>query len=229
MTDELERLARRGRSLGEADRAEADDAKASEGRDAARAAVKVRHASVSSYVSWGWILAGLAVGVSLAFAVRPMLPLAWTSTGDDSDPATFVMMAVGAAPFVLFWLLRPTFGRAAVAREEARVRALPFPLTGYLEALGRDPSDTTVTLEIEFVDEPAPEALVADVFRTIGAEAVKRDGPRRRVARGWSFEGSISNNTFIARWVRRSFPILVALHGRHPIASVHVSADRKFL
>lgn len=224
--DDLERLAAEGRAITDRARAEAEREKRGAARGAQRAADRVRAASLSSFAGWGWILAGAVLGVSLAAGAAPFLPPTWSVSGADSDPASLVLLILGALPFGALWLLRPTFGARAIAAERARLETLPFPVTGYIEALGRDPRDATVRISLEFAEGEPPASMVGDVFRTIGGQLGASTSARTlSVHRDFAFEGSITTNAYVVGWVRRALPLIVALHARHPLARVRVAVD----
>lgn len=224
MSDELDRLASEGRALRERQEAAKETDEATRRREDA-AARRIRHASLSAYAGWGWVLGSIAAGIAVAYLLYPWLPPSWSHEGSDGDPATLVLLLAMCVPAPFFWALRPIFGRRAEASEEARVRALPFPLTGYLEALGRDPREWTVRLALRFRAAPPDRDLLADALRTVGAEVTwERDGSPS-AEHTFSFETSPSTNGFLAAWVRRVLPVLVALHARHPLARVELAVS----
>jgi hypothetical protein len=211
--DPLEKLAAKGRRLKVAsERARSENATA----DAREARAQLR-ASVSWFVNWGWWLASALVSVaSLALALQ-FVP---------EDFAWLVGIGGAVIPVLLLRMLRPWIGELSIAREEARVRALPFRVVGYFEALASATTEGTASLTIRFApaDAVGDESL-ADVFRAIGAKLGETRNPNeRRVYYEVDFgESSALTNAHLARWLRRATGVLELVHAKRPIAEVSVA------
>lgn len=236
MSDELERLAERGRRIAKKEREQqARSAEQSAGAAGSEIARRVR-ASVSSYARWGfWVL-----GVLLAFPVfvllPPFLPPSWTiPDASDGDPATLATLLAACVPGLALFALRPWIGDRAVARERAWARALPFALDGYPDALGSSTTEGTFTLRLVFADEDfaqdgerSPDReLLADAFRAVGGRLDVEQNGALRMQTSFDFgESSVLTNAHVRAWVRRAIPCLLAIHARHPLERVEVVGFR---
>jgi hypothetical protein len=250
--DELERIADRGRRLADREQASSTpppiDAEAEEARRRLRG-------SVSRYVRWGWFALGALGWVLAVFVVGAVAPESWHEGGDEGSPALGVGMFAGVFAAVGAWRLRPTMGERAIAHEEAWVRARPFLLTGHLDVLTRRETEGAFRLVFELDTPRAPadaaatfrspatrsappsEALLADVFRTVGAKV--RSGSVAAFPTGsagsaadfwevecvWDFgdsEHSVQTNAHVHAWMHQVVAVLETLHARHPVRSVSV-------
>lgn len=237
--NELERLADRGRRL--AAREEAPSATPPVDAEAEEARKRLR-ASVSRYVRWGWVVLGALGWVLVVLAVGAVAPDSWHEGSDEGSPAIGVGGLVGLLVAVAAWRLRPTMGERAIAHEDAWVRARPFLLTGHLEVLARGETEGAFRLVFELdtprtpadaaatFRSPAPrstppsEALLADVFRTVGAK-VRSDSDFWEVEYVWDFrdsEHSVLTNAHVHAWMHQVVAVLETLHARHPVRSVSV-------
>ena len=250
--NELERLADRGRRL--AAREEAPSATPPVDAEAEEARKRLR-ASVSRYVRWGWVVLGALGWVLVVLAVGAVAPESWHEGGDEGSPAIGIGGLVGLLAAFAAWRLRPTMGERAIAREEAWVRARPFLLTGHLDVLARRETEGAFRLVFELDtpraladaaatfrspatrSTPPSEALLADVFRTVGAQ-VRSDsvadfstGSAGSAADFWEVEyvwdfrdseHSVLNNAHVHTWMHQVVAVLETLHTRHPVRSVSV-------
>ena len=251
-SDELERLANRGRQL--AAREQAPPAQPPIDAEAEEARRRLRGA-VSRYVRWGWFVLGALGWVLAVFAVGAVAPESWHEGGDEGNPALGVGMLAGVFAAIGAWRLRPMMGERAIAREEAWVRARPFLLTGHLDVLARRETEGAFRLVFELGTPRAPadaaatfrspatrsappsEALLADVFRTVGAQI--RSGSVADISTGsagsaadiwevehiWDFgdsEHSLLTNAHVHAWMHQVVAVLETLHARHPVRSVSV-------
>lgn len=237
-SDELDRLAERGRRLTARETASARSPIDTEAEEARR---RLR-ASVSHYVRWRWGALGTLGWVLAALAVGAVAPESWHQDGDEGGPALGVGMLVGALVATAAWRLRPSIGERAIAHEEAWVHARPFLLTGYLEALAssstegcfrlvleldapRTPTDAAATFRSPAArSTPPDEALLADVFRTVGAKVRPDSVPGFwEVEHVWDFgDTSVLTNAHVHAWMHRVVAVLETLHTRHPVRSVSV-------
>jgi hypothetical protein len=236
--DELDRLAAKGRALRESDAEREAPKPPASGEARAR-----MRGSLSRYVRWGWLV--VVVVVTLAtMAIRFAMPsdLPRPDPGEGViDPFVILAFVISA---LLAWLPRWLIGERAIARETEWARSQPFPLLHYPEALGNETTagrfaiaiDFAPTTRVEVPDasfrEPASraattidDAMLADVFRT--ARARMRQGEKGRTRTAFiTLEYEDSNpptNAHAAQWMREIVPVLVALHGRTPIARVRVT------
>lgn len=245
--DPLRDLVERGRALSERDRDEAARAaRATETTETYNARRQLR-ASLSGYVRWGYIVLGIVTGVALTVSLH--LQIAPSTNDDESELPRMLATLAGFSPIILLALLRPFFGARAVAREEEYLRARPFGVVGYLEALGGTRTEGTATLAITFapaetehhlIDVPTAdfrsaaarrithattppnEETIRLAFRTIGGELRSSFVNEMRIVYTTSFESSVFTNAHLADWLRRAFDILEVIHVNHPIDKVRV-------
>lgn len=243
--DELERLADRGRQLA-AKQEDVISTQAPVDAEADEARRRLR-ASVSRFVRWGWLVLGALGCVLAVFVVGAVAPESWHERGDEGSPAFAVGMFVGVFAVIAAWRLRPTMGERAIAHEEAWVRARPFLLTGHLDSLAHWSTEGGFRLVFELDTPPAPtdadaaatfrspatrstppsEALLADVFRTVGARVRSDSVPGFwEVERVWDFRdgehGGPLTNAHVHAWMHQVVAVLETLHARHPVRSVSV-------
>jgi hypothetical protein len=217
--DPLEKLAAKGRRLKAEEREAKKRARSESATAATREARQQLRASVSWFVNWGWWVAGALVGAAWMLLAQYL-------------PETFSLAAslAGAGiPVLLFRMLRPWIGELSIAREEARVRALPFPVVGYFEALASARTEGRASLTIRFAPSDAvgssENERLADVFRAIGAKLGESAKPgERRVYYEVDFgESSALTNAHLAAWLRRAIRVLELVHPTRPIAEVSVA------
>jgi hypothetical protein len=240
MTDDpLRRLAKRGRSLLDEDRAADANTSSAATDEAAIKRERQLRWSISSFCRWGWWVGGFAIGAVLAVGLFKVLPASWSSADDGGDLATTLTLLACAIPPLLFYLLRPTIGARAIARERSWLAGLPFQLPGYFDAIGSSTTEGTAALTIQFEtaqpattpDTPfrspgavAPEStaptddLLRAVFRTIGAQV---DGSKITYEVNFG-ETSVLSNAHLVRWLHQAIDVLLALHAQHPIDNVKI-------
>ena len=225
--DELEKLAAEGRAR----KAEADarlrETQRDEQETRRREHVEVLHGSVSTYARFGWVLAGvpcgavLALGCALAFPATAFID----RDGEAGGIGSLVSLLVFFSGFFVTRGFRGWFGRRAVERERAWLQSLPFPLTGYLEALEGSANDGKLTLTLTYEDTvPKDVGFVSDVFAAVGG-TVTGDGREHRVSTSWDFESSVSTNHHVVAWVHRVTPALAAVHAKWRLSDVRVKPD----
>jgi hypothetical protein len=147
---------------------------------------------------------------------------------EGDTPAGALGTTLGLVVLAGCWGLRRPLGEHARAREEAWIRARPFPLHGVLEALASRQTEGRFALDVVFDAPPGARALpseelLRDVFRTVEAEASLRPGqPVCRLVRRWSFDSSVLTNAHTHAWVHEVCALLETLHARHPLREVRV-------
>ena len=239
--DGLERLASQGRRLIAEDHAREERGGPLPMPGVERARGRRIQNSLSSFSRWVWLVASILVGACAVLAVASVVP---PSAGGDREARSVLALVAAVGPAVLLYLLRPFVGGRAVAREEARVRGLPFKVHGYLDALGGATTEGVAAITIRFTDAVTTESPNAS-FRTPGARRssgasiqdgtldalfrsaggrVERGGERgsKRIVYTATFETSTSHNAHLATWLRRAMRVLELLHAEHPIDDVRV-------
>jgi hypothetical protein len=199
--------------------------------------------SLSAFSRWVWWMAGALVGTGLLLALLRLVP---ASAGENRARSGLALL-VAVAPAIVLYLLRPFFGARAVARENARVRGLPFAVHGYFDAIGSRTTEGEVLLTICFrgsettespnasFREPARRSSATAIddgtldalFRTVFAK-LDAGGPpgTKRIVYSAHFETTESHNAHLAKWLRRAMRVLARVHHEHPISSVRVDGFR---
>lgn len=230
------------------DRAAKDTAVSATADNETRRRQRQLRSSLSSYCRWGWWLYGGGLAIAAAAGVVKLSPERWKSSdADEGDPATALALLAIAVVLGAFYLVRPLFGRRALARERGWVDRLPFAVSGYFEAIENDTTEGTVTLFIQFgtiAQAATPDApfrsgvasevsgaptddLLRAVFRTIAAEVESSPGGSSTVKHGISFgDTSVMTNVHLVDWLHRAVEVLLTLHAQHPIKSVNVGGFR---
>ena len=240
MTDPLDELVAEGQSKRRAEKT-AEKRSADQQVHATNRETNSRlWASASSYARWQWWAWATVATIATAVALHLTL-----DTKENDDGYSGIAILASVPFFWLAWKLRATFGRRAIADAEARLRALPFRVSGYAAALANNRTEGTSKLVVKFgkgdavqredvgfrdagavIAADVDEKTLADAFFSIGATLAKE--PRKSGARviEWeasSGESSYSDNAHLEAFIWRAMRVLEAIHARQPIESVEIN------
>jgi hypothetical protein len=182
-------------------------------------------------VSVGAFVVGASLGAMLLMPQRFGVDLPDALSGDVGEILAFACASGSLILGVLVWQL--VLVRAAVARENARLAAIPFPFSheGYVRGLVSPSSSCVLDLHVRFVQAPDRERLFAAIVERDTRATVRWEGPTYAVLSSpivqTHFTGNkgkgYSNAAGMHEWlVQRALPLLLALHGQLGVASVGV-------
>jgi hypothetical protein len=142
------------------------------------------------------------------------------------DAAPWFLLGSFLAVLTVFIVAIPA-ARAALRREGEWARGLPFALPQHDRLLSAPKIGSDLVMRIRFEGDAPESTLVRDVLSGDGGRwTVKRDGDDTRAERSDPWQSDGDHNRATVKWLHDTVDArLMALHARHPIASITIDCD----